>query len=379
MHVNGSFIQNAFWVLRLPHTGRILRVGFLGYNPHHATVQSEETEPYQVSENGAAAEEEGITLSFSGRKRFQVETSQWRMTAESTIAHPHANIMRMNIRVTSLYRVCSGRVAPHGILGQTFDCDGMAVHGEQDSYNTLDSGKATRHRRGVGGVVTTKAQGEGALEGKESDYLLNERFGISFAFSVFNVSAATKIAHRDARMLTGAKAKHRRKLEGCSCIDAPAYPPSPPLPLVPPTPPMTITTGVASWMYNGASATTRPPLATVWYQPTVGHWLDVSGSGTDRVFSLSFELNAEEALCAALSAQIGVDDRVESASLNQNPLGWTGLTTFNPLQAVSIEQGSILWQTGTNVLNIRAVNSGGAEWGNPGGLYVLGSVQLACD
>ena len=65
MHVNGSFIQNAFWVLRLPHTGRILRVGFLGYNPHHATVQSEETEPYQVSENGAAAEEEGITLSFS--------------------------------------------------------------------------------------------------------------------------------------------------------------------------------------------------------------------------------------------------------------------------------------------------------------------------
>jgi hypothetical protein len=323
MYVNGSFVHNAFWVLRTPQTGRTLRVSFLGHRPHIATVKSENNVLYRVNEGTAPIEVEGITLSFSGRKRFQVQTAEWRMTAESTISYPHANIMRLNIQVASLYRVCAGRMAPHGILGQTFDCDGTAVHGKQDSYETLDSKEATRRRRGAGGIVTTKAQGEGALEGKYSDYMLNAKFDTAFTFSAFNSSWATRAAPRDAHKLAGMKASSRSKIvaatmvtgqhqphrelsSSCSCIPSPpALPPS----LLPSSPP------ASAWMNGGVWAFSFDSSAAV---------LDNSGTGGVASYYNPVPVYTASGKTGGGLVFDGVDDAIQIDTGFTTPTaGWT--------------------------------------------------------
>ena len=52
----------------------------------------------------------------------------------------------------------SPQVAPHGLLGQTFDGDGVAIDGAIDDYSAKE--------------VVTKAMGEGAIEGVAADYEL---------------------------------------------------------------------------------------------------------------------------------------------------------------------------------------------------------------
>ena len=53
-----------------------------------------------------------------------------------------------------------GPVSPHGLLGQTFDMDGIAVSGSRDSYTPT----------GAEREVTTSAMSEGAIEGGSADY-----------------------------------------------------------------------------------------------------------------------------------------------------------------------------------------------------------------
>jgi len=81
-------------------------------------------------------------------------------------------------------------VAPHGLIGQTFDGDSVAVDGAQDDY----SGK----------TVVTMAMGEGAIEGTASDYTINPKnpFSTEFKFSRFGVKEA---GPRDISKLKGMK------------------------------------------------------------------------------------------------------------------------------------------------------------------------------
>ena len=72
-----------------------------------------------------------------------------------------------------------------GLLGQTYDGDGVPRHGKRDSYAILDNGHPTSARKGVGGVITTRAQGEGAIEGTAEMYRVQRPFETDFAFSRF--------------------------------------------------------------------------------------------------------------------------------------------------------------------------------------------------
>ena len=72
-----------------------------------------------------------------------------------------------------------------GLLGQTYDGDGIPIHGKRDSYAVLDDGRSTKARRGIGGVITTRAQGEGAIEGTAEMYRLRRPFDTNFSFSRF--------------------------------------------------------------------------------------------------------------------------------------------------------------------------------------------------
>ena len=49
----------------------------------------------------------------------------------------------------------------------------------------LDDGTPTRSRKGTGGVITTRAKGEGGIEGTAEMYRVRKPFDTDFAFSRF--------------------------------------------------------------------------------------------------------------------------------------------------------------------------------------------------
>ena len=95
-----------------------------------------------------------------------------------------------------------------GLLGQTYDGDGIPIHGKRDSYAVLDDGRPTKARRGIGGVITTRAQGEGAIEGTAEMYRVRRPFDTNFAFSRFG--AVTPWGARNVSQVRG-RARIRTK------------------------------------------------------------------------------------------------------------------------------------------------------------------------
>jgi hypothetical protein len=81
-------------------------------------------------------------------------------------------------------------IAPHGLIGQSFDGSKLTVHGKRDNY-------------GHGRFFKTSAQGEGAIEGTYQDYIVAGPFATLFTFSRFGVQ--TPVAPRDVAALTGLK------------------------------------------------------------------------------------------------------------------------------------------------------------------------------
>mmetsp|Transcript_66131 Transcript_66131/g.174579 ORF Transcript_66131/g.174579 Transcript_66131/m.174579 type:complete len:150 (-) Transcript_66131:188-637(-) len=118
-------------------------------------------------------------------------TQTWRSRATVTKGPPHWGLLRMDVSVQPLYNTVAHAVAPHGLLGQTYDGDGLPVHGQRDRYDRLDDGLPTRARTHAGGTVTTRARGEGAIEGSSEMYRVSRPFDTAFVFSRFGLQSAT--------------------------------------------------------------------------------------------------------------------------------------------------------------------------------------------
>ena len=63
------------------------------------------------------------------------------------------------------------KVPPHGLIGQVWDGDDISVIGATDEYK--------------GAEITTKAMGEGAIEGVAADYKMADQFATDFKYSRF--------------------------------------------------------------------------------------------------------------------------------------------------------------------------------------------------
>ena len=74
-------------------------------------------------------------------------------------------------------------VAPHGIIGQSWDGDDIGIDGAQDNLGLL--------RREQGQEVTTHAQAEGAIVGTMDDYLMDDAFATDFAFTRWDTVVAS--------------------------------------------------------------------------------------------------------------------------------------------------------------------------------------------
>ena len=82
----------------------------------------------------------------------------------------------LDVAFQPLYDVERDVVAPHGIIGQAYDGDELAVDGKMDTNRA--------------GETTTEAQAEGAIEGTWEDYIVPTPFSTDFKYSRFDAKSA---------------------------------------------------------------------------------------------------------------------------------------------------------------------------------------------
>lgn len=224
LNIHGSWVRAAYFVVRV-RTGRLLHVLFHAKDPHRAIITEPGCSPpvcagnvtagggrHVLAEGAPPFVVDNLRVSLVWRKTLTLTTGRWRVRAQSTVDHPHLHKLRMNVELKPTYDVDADRVAPHGLLGQAYDRDQLAVDGARDDYSRLDDGSRTKDRAGVGGRVTTKAQAEGAIEGAAEDYRMASAFTTYFRFARFDAVGAPV---RNVSALGGRKgAAHVQKQPG---------------------------------------------------------------------------------------------------------------------------------------------------------------------
>jgi len=132
-----------------------------------------------------------LHVGFVGKNKLRVKTDKWEMAATRSqfpFAHLNRGKVLLDVEIAALYDADSDTVAPHGIFGQAYDGDKIAVDGALDTER--DS------------VTTTKAQAEGAIEGTWKDYKMASKFATRFKYARFDAASAKP---RDVSKLTGHK------------------------------------------------------------------------------------------------------------------------------------------------------------------------------
>jgi len=205
--VHGSAMKSAAWVIRTNQTGKLITVEYnasttektaasikVSDSPAGHAWLSHGKKPFEL-ENVHIEMRERM-LSGVGKKAFHgvalvLSTGLWRMTVWSK-PYPNAALnpgkALLNVHIEALYDADTDPIAPHGLIGQSYDGDKIPMDGELDDYESKE--------------VTTKAMAEGALEGVATDYELHHKFATRFKYSRFDATAAK---HRDVSRLRESK------------------------------------------------------------------------------------------------------------------------------------------------------------------------------
>ena len=101
----------------------------------------------------------------------------------------------------ALHGKVSEACVAHGVIGQSFDGDGVAVDGHTDSYVPTDPFHP---------VIQTRAQAEGAIEGAAEDYALRGPWDAAFKFGRFSATDAEACTGRNVSLLKGKKTVRAR-------------------------------------------------------------------------------------------------------------------------------------------------------------------------
>jgi hypothetical protein len=130
-------------------------------------------------------------------RALSVKTPEWLIVATSKVMPGIIGATTcatgrciINVQIEPLFDADHAKVAPHGLIGQSWDGDDVAVHGQTDDYSH--------------GEVTTTAMGEGAIEGVAEQYEMPSGFATDFAFSRFGSTSASP---RNVSALSGIKVK----------------------------------------------------------------------------------------------------------------------------------------------------------------------------
>lgn len=197
--VLGSYMTKAF-ITALTTTGAYLNISYEAglVQPEHAKLawvkEGKEVRTAELTDGEAtegnvqvkvvpASEGAKVSVTQLGRWAIDLSSAQYFDEARGEKRKMH----RVDVNVRPLTTAVEHEaVAPHGIIGQTFDGDNLAVSGAQDDYNKS--------------VVVTSAQGEGAIEGSWEDYIVPSAFETDFKYGRFSTKAAPA---RDVTKLSG--------------------------------------------------------------------------------------------------------------------------------------------------------------------------------
>jgi len=210
--VHGSFIMAAYFNARTA-ANKSVHVSYLADSPSRAQLTISEAPTGKAAsllfdaaiereltvsiEKPDAIDDEiddvtvGLRRKHSREATVTVRNAEFELAASSRFlgwAEQNGHKKRLDVSIVPLKDVARSEVAPHGLIGQTFDGDGVAIDGAIDDYSPA--------------VVYTKAMGEGAIEGIAGDYEIaaDDPYSPAFKFSRF---AATKAAARDTAKLSG--------------------------------------------------------------------------------------------------------------------------------------------------------------------------------
>ena len=191
--VHGSFMRAAFVAVRT-NASRILHIEYRSNHSLSASVGLGSVS-HEVP-TGEALKIDNVDISLEDRA-LSVKTPEWLTIASSKVMPGIVGASTcatgrciINVKVMPLFDVDHAKVAPHGLVGQSWDGDNVAVHGKTDNYSPRE--------------VTTSAMGEGAIEGADEQYAMPSKFATEFAFSRFGRHSA---APRNVSTLNGIKVK----------------------------------------------------------------------------------------------------------------------------------------------------------------------------
>ena len=209
MLVHGTFFDRAYWTVKSTTNATIkleahaAAAGFL---------VGRDGGPLQAHGSSSFDSVDGITvLSCHGGKTVAVRAHGWEtnVTRKPVFNRVSGSSHRFDVTVRPLdgtpWEGTHGsshaeRVAPHGLLGQSFDGDAVAVDGARENYYV----RVTE--------LTTSAQADGAIEGVARDYELvpaTDPFSTRFRYSRFDsvaddvATAGRKVRPRDVAALSG--------------------------------------------------------------------------------------------------------------------------------------------------------------------------------
>jgi hypothetical protein len=197
--VHGSFMRAAYVTLKT-NASRALRIEYASTRPALASVSADD---------GAMAMREGEELSLDDvsvslkKHELEVVTPEWIVTVAVKVGPAIVGAQTcatgrciINMHAKPLFDIARTKVAPHGLLAQSFDGDGIQVLGDIDNYNQQE--------------VSTTAMGDGAIEGNASQYAVVDKFATGFAFSRFGKKVALP---RNVTALSGTKVKIGMKVK----------------------------------------------------------------------------------------------------------------------------------------------------------------------
>merc|ERR1712099_37728 len=189
--VHGTKMSAAYWTIRT-YKNRIFRIEVNATSKGAIVFEEGKSFPvYLADEESGEYVRDNLHVQFVSKNKLRVKTDKWEMSAtKSPFPFPHLNKGKilLDVEIAALYDADNDIVAPHGIFGQAYDGDKIAVDGAMDVERDTET--------------HTKAQAEGAIEGTWADYKMDSKFTTQFKYTRFD---ATSAKHRDVSKLTGKK------------------------------------------------------------------------------------------------------------------------------------------------------------------------------
>ena len=197
--VHGSFFTEAFWKVTIDDGGIFIvntsasNIGFDVVDPQGKAVASKTHVWTEFNRRDMRILYKQSTLVM------RVAGWETNVTRKPVYNRLHGPEWRFDLSIRPLngtgfesrHGNASGVVASHGILGQTWDGDAIAIDGAHDDYEH------------AGVEVWTKSMAEGGIEGKASEYELKNKFAHNFEYTRHDV--ATYTPPRDIARMTGTR------------------------------------------------------------------------------------------------------------------------------------------------------------------------------